>query len=193
MPLRFRTVHQFLIWSLPILAVACSANCQERAGPVAIREGGSPEQPRLEIRFQPSQGLRAKAGEVSCEVPKGRDQVYDPDTGVFHVHFKAGNFTASGFEVTKVPERLPKPVVFRLTGVPLAYGCVGVPLALTVGENRYPLIDVGHDSFHPYERFDRTLFRIERKDDVVTVAFTEKGQTILKPGAQVSFKIDTGW
>jgi len=75
----------------------------------------------------------------------------------------------------------------------LAYGCVGVPLALTVGENRYPLIDVGHDSFHAYERFDRTLFRTERKDDVVTVAFTEKGQAILKPGAQVSFKIDTGW
>jgi hypothetical protein len=49
-------------------------------------------------------------------------------------------------------------------------------LALTAAEKRYALVDVGHDSLHAYERFDRTLFRVERKEDVVTVQFAEKGK-----------------
>lgn len=132
-------------------------------------------------------------GELSCGVPQGCDQIYGPETGSFHVHFKARDFTVSGFEITKVAARFPKLVVFRLTRVPLAYGCLGIPLALTAAEKRYALVDVGPDSFHAYERFDRTLFRVERKEDVITVEFTEKGQTLLKPGVLISFKVDTGW
>jgi hypothetical protein len=147
----------------------------------------------LEIRFNPSHGLAANDGELSCGAPQGREKVYDPQTGVFHVHFKARNFTVSGFEVTKVADRFSGPVTFRLTGVPLAYGCLGVPLALTVGDKRYALVDVGHDSFHAYERFDRKCFRVERQADVVTVEFTEEGQSLLKPGTQISFAIDSGW
>jgi hypothetical protein len=177
---------------LILLAVYGSACRQNMAGPV-VSDPRDESPPPLEIRFKPSQGLCAKEGEVSCGVPEGRDQVYDPNTGIFHVHFKVRNFTAGGFEITKVAQRFPKPIVFRLTGIPLAYGCVGVPLALTVGEKRYPMIDVGHDSFHAYDRIDRTLFRVERKEDVVTVEFTDKGRALLEVGAQVSFKVDTGW
>ncbi len=179
-------------------AVAGSA-CLVPAGTVGTQPRIQSPLTPLEIRFNPSQGLGAKKGEVSCGVPAGREQVYDPDTGVFHVHFKARNLTYSGFEVTKVAERFPGPVVFRLTGVPESYGCVGVPLALTVDEKRYAMIDVGHETFPAYDRMDRTLFRaerkrdVDRKEDVLTVEFTKKGQALLKPGAQVSFKLDTGW
>ena len=121
------------------------------------------------------------------------DQVYDPATGVYHVAFKPRNLTTSSFEVTKVAQRFSKPVVFRLTGVPTTYGCVGIPLALTVDDKRYAMTDVGYDSFHAGERFDKTLFRVERKDDIVAVEFTEKGRALLKPGARVSFRVDTGW
>jgi hypothetical protein len=138
-----------------VLAGCCTACRQDAAGPVQTRPGDEPPRAPLEIRFRPSEGLCAKAGEVSCEVPEGRDRVYDARTGVFHVHFKARNLTASGFEVIRAAARFPKPVVFRLTGVPTSYGCVGIPLALTVGEKRYTMIDVGHDSFHAYDRYDR--------------------------------------
>ncbi len=167
---------------LLIFAVSCSACCQDVPDPIAIQQGDDLSQPPLEINFK-----------QSCGVPEGRQQAYDPKTGVFHIHFKPQRFAVSAFGVTKVAERFAKPVVFRLTGVPLAYGCVGLPLVLTVGEKRYVMIDVGPSSFHAYERFDRTLFRVERKEDVVTVAFTEKGQALLRPGAQISFKVDTGW
>ena len=193
MPIIARTMSHSRTCLVLVLAASGLACHQDVARPVVIEPRGDSPPPPLEVRFQPSRGLRAKEGEVSSGVPEGRDQVYDPDTGVFHVHFKARDFTASGFEVTKVAERFPKPVVFRLTGVPPAYGCVGVPLALTVGGKRYGMIDVGHDSFHAYDRFDRTLFRVERKDDVVTVEFTEKGQALLTAGARISFKVDTGW
>src|SRR5262249_50690296 len=136
-----------------ILAVSCTACSPDVAHPVAIEPREEVPLPPVEIRFKPSDGLFSKEGELSCGVPQGRDQVYDPETGVFHVHFNARNYTRSGFEITKVAARFPRPVVFRLTGVPLVYGCLGVPLALTVGGKRYALIDVGPDSIHPYERF----------------------------------------
>jgi hypothetical protein len=91
--------------------------------------------------------------------------------------------------VTKVAEQLPKPPVFRLTGVPERNGCLGVALVLSFGNRRYA-IEEGALAPGPV---DKTLFRFERKDDVVTVEFTAKGQGLLKPGAQISFKVDTGW
>lgn len=176
-----------------MLAVSCTA-CRQHVAQSVPR--GAPEQSPpapLEIRFNPSSGLGAKDGELSCGLPEGRSQAYDPKTGTCHVHFKARDLTVSGFEVNKVATSFPKPLVLRLTGVPLGYGCLGSPLALIVGEKRYPMIDVGHDSVHAYDRFDRTLFGVQRDEDVVTVEFTEKGQALLKPGAQVAFEIDTGW
>jgi hypothetical protein len=179
--------------TMPILAIVCFAGCQDGAGPVAIQEGDDRARAPLEITFKQLQGLRAKEGEVSCGVPEGREQAYDPDTGVFHVHFNARNFTASAFEVTKVAARFPKPLAFRLTGVPSQYGCLGHPLTLSVGDKLYA-IDASCDSQYYWAApFDKTLFRSQRKGDVVTVEFTEKGQALLKPGAQISLRIDTGW
>jgi hypothetical protein len=179
-------MHYFWTCLLLICMVSCSSRGPEVAGPSATQQGDEPAQAPLEIKFQ-----------QACGLPEGRQQVYDPKTGVFHIHFKPVKGSLfeepSAFEVTKVAERSTKPVVLRMTGVPIVYGCVGIPLALTVGEQRYAMVDVGHDSFYAYDRFDRTLFRVESKEDVVTVEFTEKGQAILKPGAQISFRVDFGW
>jgi RNA polymerase sigma factor (sigma-70 family) len=128
----------------------------------------APEQP-LEIEFTQFSGP-----------PEGRKQVYDPETGVFHVHFRSGDVAArinkaSAFEITKVADGFEKPVVFRLTGVPEN---PDRPLAL--------LVDGGGHDLTP-ERCDKALFRVERKDGVTTVEFTKKGQALLKPGARVSF------
>src|SRR5262245_14284240 len=123
-----------------IVALTCAGCSRDVADPIAFApRDESP--PPLEIRFNPSQGLRAKEGDLSCGIPQGRDQIYDRETGTFHVHFKARDMTVSSFEITKVAARFPKPIVFRLTGVPLAYGCVGIPLALTIGEKRYAMVD----------------------------------------------------
>jgi hypothetical protein len=127
-------------------------------------------------------------------VPAGRDRVYDPQTGAFHIQFQARDFTRSGFEVTKVAERFPEPVVFRLTGIPTGYGCLGHPLILTVGEKRYAL-DPSCESqyWRDEEPIDVTLIHSTRKGDEVTLAFTDKGQSLLKSGANISLKVDTGW
>jgi hypothetical protein len=186
---------QFRTWLLLILVVACSAGCQDRRAPVAIQQSDDP--PPLEITFK-----------ESCGLPEGRQQVYDPKTGVFHVHFGpskaegsrgSGLYRRSGFEVTKAAEQFVKPVVFRLTGVPEYYGCCGDSLTLCVGGGysdnllldgkSYPLVD---DPM-AYPPVDKTLFRVERQGEVVVIEFTEKGQALLKPGALVSFKLDHGW
>jgi hypothetical protein len=181
---RFRTC-----WLL-VFMVSCPACRQDVAGPSAIQQGDEQSPPPLEINFR-----------QACCVAEGRQQAYDSKTGVFHIHFKPPetsrygrvDLEPSAFEVMKVAERFTRPIVFRMTGVPIGYGCVGSPLALTAGEKRYPMIDVGHDSLYAYDRFDRTLFRVENKGGVVTVEFTEKGQALLKPGTQISFTVDSGW
>jgi hypothetical protein len=173
---------------LLIAAVACPACRQDAAGPAAPQPADEAATP-LEIRFLPSEGLGAKEGEASCGVPEGRDQIYDPGTGVFHVHFKTRDFTASTFEVTKATGRFVRPVVFRLTGVPAGHGCLGSSLALSVGGKTY-VLDDGALAPGPV---DGTLFRVARKGEVVTVEFTEPGQALLRPGARIGFSVDTGW
>jgi hypothetical protein len=177
-------MNHFRVFFWLILAISCVACSQDAAGPGAIEQGDEPAQPPLEIRFT-----------ESCGVPEGRQQAYDPRTGVFHIHFQppraigtrySGLFERSAFEVTKVAERFAKPVVFRLTGVPADYGCWPDPLALTVDGTRYALD-------YEVDGIDKTLFRVERKEETVIVAFTEKGHALMKPGAQISFKVDTGW
>jgi hypothetical protein len=192
MSLLSRTGVPFRTWSLALLAVACLGGCQDRDGPVAAQDGDN--SPPLEITFMPSEGLRAKAGEVSCGVPDGRAQAYDPDTGVFHVHFKARDFTRGGFEVAKVAGPPTKPVAFRLTGVPTGFGCLGHPLTLAVGGESYALdASCASQYWRGVRSFDEALFRSRREGDAVTVEFTQKGRELLKPGAQVSLEIDTGW
>jgi hypothetical protein len=131
-----------------------------------------------------------------CRPPSGRGQAYDPDTGVFHIEFSGGY--ESGFEVVKVAQGNPKPVVFRLTGLPDMYGFDGLPLTLAVDGKHY-LIDMegdyGASEFNLIR--DNTLFRVERKFVTeytyenpirmieVTVKFTEKGRLLLKPGARI--------
>jgi hypothetical protein len=184
---------QFRGWLLLILVVACSAGC--RRGPVAIQQSDDP--PPLEITFK-----------ESCGLPEGREQTYDPKTGVFHVHFElskdgysrgSGVYPRSAFEVTRVAAQFVKPVVFRLTGVPEYYGCCGDSLTLCIGGVYHDCLQLGGKSY-PLDNdvmadglIDKTLFRVERRGEAVVIEFTEKGQVLLKPGALVSFKIDCGW
>jgi hypothetical protein len=190
-------MNQYRKWFLLIVAVA-SCGCQAAADPV-VRRGDDEAAPPLEITFK-----------QSCVLPEGQKQVYDPETGVFHVHFElpkriggrgSGLYKRSAFEVTKINGPFVKPVVFRLTGVPSDYGCVGDPLSLCVGASDglidslqldgqcYALID------DPLAQgpVDKTLFRVQRLGDAVIIEFTEKGRALLKPGALISFKVDTGW
>jgi hypothetical protein len=169
--------------------VACFCGCQNTADPMAGPPGNEAAPP-LEVKFR-----------QSCGLPQGRQQVYDAKAGVFHVHFESAKHKRSAFEVTKINGPFVKPIVFRLTGVPPNYGCVGDPLSLCVGFSDglrdslrldgkcYALVD-GPLAHGPV---DKTLFRVERQADVVTVEFTEKGGALLKPGALISFKVDTGW
>jgi hypothetical protein len=190
---------QYRKWSLIILILA-SCSRQDMADPVAHWPNDEIDPP-LEITFK-----------QSCKLPEGRQQVYDPRTGIFHVHFEeptrigmrgSGLYKRSAFEVTKIRGPFVKPVVFRLTGVPSNYGCLGDPLSLCV-DGRNGQDDEFH--FHLEGKYyalvedplaqgpvDKTYFRVERQDEVVTVAFTEKGRALLKPGALVSFKLDHGW
>ena len=186
-------LHRFAIGSLP-LVVLCLAGCRDWSAPVAAQESADAQRPPLEIRFLPASGHRARQGEISCKVPAGRDQAYDPRTGVFHIELVARDFSYTGFEVTKVAQRTAQPIVFRLTGVPTGYGCLGHPLTLSAGEKKYAL-DPSCESVYwgQAEPFDATLFRSVRKEDEVTIELTDKGQALLQPGATISLHIDTGW
>ena len=143
----------------------------------------------------------------ACGLPEGRQQAYDPATGIVHVHFwpqreiggfGSGFYKRSMFEVTRATGPFAKPIVFRLTGVPANYGCLGDPLTLSVGGpvsehlvfgKRYALVE---DPL-AVEPIDKSLVRVERNKDAVTVTFTEKGQSLVKPGTVISFKLDHGW
>src|SRR5580765_6299387 len=109
-----------LLLLVPLFCLGCA---QAVPDPAAEAPGDDPSPP-LELRFEPfERGLTSATG-PSCGVPEGRQQAYDPRTGSFHIHFRSGNYATSAFEVTKVAEPSRRPVVFRLTGVPLAYGCL---------------------------------------------------------------------
>jgi hypothetical protein len=182
-------------WLL-LIVMAAAAGCQEVADPITPpprEEAAAP----LEINFR-----------QSCGLPEGRQQVFDPKTGVFHVHFElpkrigglgSGLYKRSALEVTKVTRPFVKPVVFRLTGVPGSYGCVGDPLALCAGGEFNDRLRLDGETYalvdDPFAQgpVDKTLFRVERQADMVTVEFTEKGQALLKPEVLISFKVDTGW
>ncbi len=193
MTLIVRNTRKSGTWLLLILAVACSTGCQDQTVAVANQEADAPKSPPLEIDFKPTEGLYAKEGEVSCGLPQGRDEVYDPQTGEFHIHFNSRRFTRSAFEVKKAAGPFAKPVVFRFTGIPLSYGCLGHPLTLSVDDKQYAL-DASCDSQYFWaEHFDKSLFRSHREGDAVTVEFSEKSQTLLKPGTRISLEIDTGW
>jgi hypothetical protein len=182
-------------WALLGVMVFASCGCQEAADPIAQPPAEALAQPPAEALVQP---LELSFGS-SCGLPKGKQQAYDAKTGVFHVHFTeskqigmlgSGLFERSGFQVTKAPGPFVKPLKFRLTGVPLDYGCVGDPLSLCVGDGAcYALVEA------PTAKgpVDATLFRVESQRDVVMVEFTEKGRALLKPGTLISFQMDTGW
>jgi hypothetical protein len=127
-------------------------------------------------------------------VPNGRDGVYDAATGTFHVHFKVRNFTQGGFDVAKVSGKLPRPLKFRLTGIPRVYGCLGEPLCLMVGEKNYALDPDNRYGFsRQMEPLDEALYHTTRQGDAITIEFTEKGVALLKPGTRVFLRVDTGW
>lgn len=159
----------------PLLTVAlfCSACNREMVDPV----------PPLEINF-----------EERCGLPEGRQRVYDPETGVFHIHFARSNTDSCSFRITKVAADLPKAIVFRLTGVPESYGVSGWPLACHVDGETY-IIDLKAEMIEPNVFIkiirDATLFRVSRDGEVVTVECTEKGRKLLKPGAKISFTFDS--
>src|SRR5262249_58490657 len=123
-------MNHFRTCLLLLVTGAASAGCQDVIGPSAPQPG-TKVAPSLEITFK-----------QSCGLPPGRRQAYDPKTGVVHVHFESpkrigglgsGLYERSAFEVTKITGPFVKPLVFQLTGVPASYGCLGDPLALSVG------------------------------------------------------------
>ncbi len=173
----FRTVL------LPIMALCCVSCGQDAPDPIVG--------PPLEIEFKSatSSFFIQDFGVPSCGVPKGRQDCYDPQTGIFHIQFYDRECVNSSFEVTKVRERFTRPIIFRLSGVSQGYGCLGQPLALTVDGQTYAL-ELGDTGMG---EVDKTLFRVDRNDDVVTIEFTEKGQALLKPGARISFTVDFCW
>jgi hypothetical protein len=183
-------MNRFQAYCSLLLTLSCSACNQETAGPGAFASEDENSPTLLEIAFRPFSGLftRDNAG-LSCGVPAGRQQIYDPKTGVFHIHFKSQNYTRSAFEVKKVADRFTKPIVFRLTGDTRGYGCLGHDLTFSVDGKEYPLAD----SMYADRQIDKTLFRVEHKEQLVTIEFTQKGQALLKPGAQVWLSVDTGW
>jgi hypothetical protein len=153
------------------------------------REVPESREPPLEIKFQSASDtlFGEDCGFPSCGIPEGRTQCYDPQTGVFHVQVKALGEASVGFEVTKVSERVTKPIAFRLIGVPSNYGCLGRPLALSVKGKDYSLDDENLGTI------DKTLFRVERDNDAVLVQFTEKGQALLEPGTRIGYSVDNNW
>jgi hypothetical protein len=153
------------------------------------RQAAAPDEPPLEIKFLSATGtlFGDDAGVTSCGVPNGRTSCYDPETGVFHVQVNVYGEVEVGFEITKVSERIPKSVTFRLTRVAPNFGCVGRPMALSVKGRNYPLVpDVPR-------KVDPALFRVESDGDAVVVAFTEKGQKLLEPGARIGYSVDNNW
>jgi len=163
-----------LFWIAPLLTVAlfCTGCKREMVDPV----------PPLEISF-----------EERCGLPEGRQRVYDPETGVFHIHFARSNTESCSFRIAKVANDLPKSIGFRFTGVPQSYGVSGWPLALHVAGETY-IIDLQAqimetNSFVRIIR-DETLFRVSRAGEVVAVEFTEKGRKLLQPGTRISFTFD---
>jgi hypothetical protein len=185
-------------WALLVLTVCAFCGCKEAADPIKQPLGEAPVSP-LELNFG-----------QACGLPAGRQQAFDPRTGVFHIHFTqpksigapgSGLYERSRFEVRKVTGPFVKPVIFRLTGVPSDYGCAGDPLSLCVGvrdgfRDDLRLAGTSHALVQDplaLGPVDKTLFRVERQRDIVTVEFTEKGQALLKPGTLISFKVDTGW
>ena len=175
------------------LALSCSACNQEAAVPVAIGHDEIAPAP-LEITFKPlsaSFTLNAeREGEPSGGPPPGRDQVYDPKTGIFHIHFKSKNMKRSAFEITKAADHFRKSVVFRFTGATRGDGCLGQDLTFSVDGKDYALSEGALSYGHVV---DTKLFRIANDVDAVTVEFTKQGERLLKPGAQVWLRFDTGW
>ena len=129
-----------------------------------------------------------------CDPPKGQPYRYDPETGVFDITLvmTGTGDKPSGFAVTKAASKEGKPIVFRLTGVPAWYGLSGTPLSLSVGGSRY-VIDEGCDYYYREGIHDKTLFRVTREGELVTVEFTPKGRSLLIPGAKISFVWHHDW
>jgi hypothetical protein len=125
----------------------------------------------LELAFRSGSGL-----------PPGRAEVYDPKTGIFHIHFRNTKINEpSVVEVTKVTAKPTRPIVFRLTGVPRY---PDYPLVLRAGRKGYYLDPKGHD-----KKYFRVEYAAGRDPDsgVVTVTFTPEGQALLTPGTQIYF------
>ena len=176
--------YSFLLFTLSCLA------CILHAAGLLAPDDPTPHDlmPPLEIEFESAMGMlfREDYGVPSCGVPLDREQCYDPRTGVFHISFRTGGDVKFAFGLTKVSERFTKPVVFRLTGVPLDNGCLGSKLTLTADGKDYELE-------HYIWGVDKTLFRVKREKDAVIVEVTKKGQTLLKPGTKVWFSVDHCW
>jgi hypothetical protein len=190
------SMHRFRTCFLLLLAVSCTACSREAAKVVATEPRDENEPAPLAIAFKPlvrsitpDPADPADPAELSCGVPPGREQAYDPKTGVFHIRFKSRNYARSAFEITKVADRITRPIVFRLTGDVRGGGCLGRDLTFSVDGKDYPLTESA-SSFGP---LDRTLFRVEQKENEVAIEFTPKGQALLKPGAQIWLSVDTGW
>lgn len=113
------------------------------------------------------------------------DDPYEARTSTFHIHFYPGDFAtrigqASVFKITRADRRLPASLAFRLTGVPKR---ADHGLRLHVDDRSFTLDP---------SRYDKDLFRVERRGQVTHITFTPKGLKLLKPGTRVSF-VELTW
>jgi hypothetical protein len=179
-----------------LLVILCGCRDSGRAGFTQF-ELAAAEGPAYEIGFT-----------AGCGLPAGRTQVYDPRTGIYHIHFGpsesigsfgSGLFKRSGFEIAKVHGPTTKPVTFRLTGVPANFGCFGDALSLNVGRTTPDAFRLDGKSTPliadplALDPVDATLVQSVRDADGVTITLTEKGAALLVPGALISFRLDHGW
>jgi hypothetical protein len=181
-------MHRFLTLLVFLAALWLCSWARKGAAPNGPPRAAPPEPP-LEIKFLSATGtlFGDDCGVASCGVPKGRTSCYDPQTGIFHVQVNVYGEVEVGFEITKVSERIPKPVTFRLTRVAPNFGCLGRPLALSVKGKDYPLVQAILGDV------DQTLFQVADDRDALVVTLTAKGQMLLEPGARIGYSVDNNW
>jgi hypothetical protein len=107
-----------------------------------------------------------------CGPADAREQPYDPQTQQYHIAVR----DIARFRVRSVAGDLAsRPVVLRITGM---LDHPEGPLTLCVDGRRYVL---------HHERFDDTLFRIQRREGVTTIEFLPEAKALLKTGATCEY------
>ena len=107
-----------------------------------------------------------------CGPAGGRELAYDPQARQYSLRVE----DVARFQVRAVAGDLEaQPVVLRITGmIDRPEG----PLTLHVDNKQYVL---------HHDKFDKALFRVERRAGVTTIEFLPKAKALLKPGTTFEY------